>query len=145
MSGGQSPQDSFTNWVKPDFYRTFDTTPKISASPRIRERYGLGVRSPCCGNCFFQVKWNLTPPTSVICVSPSLHLYAAKYRGCKTSVLRSRGTHDPTDFARFGRDARPCASALAGFASSCYVSQNDLRSPEGTSDGLLRKQSDKEC
>ena len=29
----------FTNWVKPDLYRTFDITLKISASPRIRERY----------------------------------------------------------------------------------------------------------
>ena len=29
----------FTNWVKPDLYRTFDITLKISASPRLRERY----------------------------------------------------------------------------------------------------------
>ena len=31
--------------------------------------------------------------------------------------MRSRGTRDPTDFARFGRDARPCASALAGLCN----------------------------
>ena len=45
----------FTNWVKPDFDRTFDITLKISASPRLRERYWLGARSLRCGNCFSRI------------------------------------------------------------------------------------------
>ena len=69
----------FTNWMKPDFYRTFDITLKISASRtrlralrvrlrrmsppkasffgafRLRERYWLGARSLHCGNCFSRI------------------------------------------------------------------------------------------
>ena len=38
-------------------------------------------------------QWNLTPPTSVICVSPSLHLYTAKYRTLQESQLANLGLH----------------------------------------------------
>ena len=37
------------------------------------------------------MKWNLTPPTSVICVSPSLHLYTAKYRTLQEFQLANLG------------------------------------------------------
>ena len=43
----------FTNWVKPDLYRTFDITLKFSAPPRLRKRYRLGAGSSRYGNCFF--------------------------------------------------------------------------------------------
>ena len=46
---------------------------------------------------------------------------SANGRNCKTSVVRSRGTRDPTDLARFGRDARPCAAALAQIREKGYA------------------------
>ena len=44
---------SFTIWVKAVLYETAYITLKFSAPPRLRERYRLGSRNPCCGNCFF--------------------------------------------------------------------------------------------